>query len=807
MLRNYLKIALRSLWRNKAFSAINVFGLAIGIATCLIIMLFVQNELSYDRYNEKADRMVRVVFRGSVQGEKMEEGFVMPPVAQTLLAEYPEVEDATRLTNSGGNQRISYGDKSFREDAVAFVDANFFQVFTIPFLQGNSKTALVQPNTIVVSQAMAHKYFGNANPIGKVLTFKGGAQPFKVTGVFDKVPVNSHFHFDFFASLASVPDAKSSSWMTSNYFTYLVLPAGYDYKQLDAKLPQVVEKYMGPQLKQAMGMSFTQFRQKGNDLGLFLQPLTDIHLRSNFRGNLEAGGDIRYIYIFTAIALFMLVIACINFMNLSTAGASKRAREVGVRKVLGSMKRQLVGQFLLESILLTMVALLLAMVLVTMALPVFNELAGKNLALDFAAKPWLLPALLLFGVLVGVLAGSYPAFFLSSFNPVTVLKGRFASGKKSSGLRSGLVVFQFCVSITLIVCTAVVYQQLHYIQSKKLGYDKNHVLVLPETWMLGKHADAFRQQLQQDPRVLSISTSGYLPAGNSNYNNFLVSLDNDASRLMKTLRYEVDDHYIPTLGMQLVTGRNFSKRFSSDSVGIILNETAVRAFGWEKNPLDHVLSQSDNQGHKTTYRVIGVVKDFHFKSLHEPISPLVMTLGSNSGSVIVKAKTTDMAGLVASLKERWSAFSTEEPFTYSFLDERLAQTYDTERKTGRILYIFAALTVFVAYLGLFGLATFTAEQRTREIGIRKVLGASVTNIVGMLSKEFLKLVLVANLVAWPLAWLIMNNWLQNFAYRITIGWWIFAAAGLAALLVALVTVSMKAMHAATSNPIKNLRAD
>ncbi|UOQ69875.1 ABC transporter permease [Hymenobacter volaticus] len=806
MLQNYLKIALRKLWRNKAFSAINIFGLAIGLATCLMIMLFVQNELSYDRYNDKADRIVRVVFRGSVQGQKMKEANVMPPVARTLQTEYPEVQAATRL-REGGSPRISYGDKSFKESSVALVDSNFFQVFTIPLLQGDAKTALVQPYTVVLSQATARKYFGNVNPIGKVLTFKEWNHSCKVTGIFDKVPANSHFHFDIFAALASNPEAKASSWMTSNYFTYLVLPEGYDYKKLEAKLPQVVDKYLGPQLQKAVGMSFQQFRQKGNDLGLFLQPLTDIHLRSDFTGNLEAGGDVRYVYIFSSIAGFVLLIACINFMNLSTAGASKRAREVGVRKVLGSLQSQLVGQFLLESVLLTLVSLMLAVVFVAVALPVFNDLAQKQLTFDLMATWWLLPGLVLFGVLIGVFAGSYPAFFLSSFNPVAVLKGKITSGKGSLGLRSGLVVFQFCISIILMVSTLVVYQQLEYIQSKKLGYDKDHVLVLPETNLLGKHAETFRQQLLQDPRVVSVSTSGYLPAGQTYSNNFLVSTDDNPTQLLKVLRYEVDPQYLPTLGIQLTTGRNFSTRHSTDSTAVILNETAAKTFGWDKNDLSHTISNADNQGHKVTYRVIGVIKDFHFKSLHEPITPLIMTLANSSGAVIVKVKGADLAGLVTTLKEQWMKFSPEEPFSYSFLDERFMQTYEAERKLGRILYLFAGLTVLVACLGLFGLATFTAEQRTKEIGIRKVLGASVTNIVSLLSKDFLKLVVVANVVAWPLAWWAMHRWLQDFAYRINVSWWVFVLVGAAALLIALVTVSVQAVRAAAANPIKNLRVN
>ena len=809
MLRNYLKIAWRNLLRNRAFSVLNIAGLAIGIATCLIILLFVADELSYDRFHEKADRIVRVIFRASMQGQQLNEATVMPPVAQTLRADYPEVQEATRLRNYG-MPRVSVGDKIFREDAFAFVDSNFFQVFSLPFVQGDAKTALVQPNTVVISQTAAERYFGNADPIGKTLTFKDLNATLKITGVIEPVPANSHFHIDLFASMANVPEARQTTWLQSGFYTYLVLPKGYDYRKLEAKLPQVVEKYMGPQLQQPFGMSYAQFRQKGNELGLFLQPLTDIHLHSDFANDLSPAGDVRYVYIFGAIALFMLLIACINFMNLSTASASKRAREVGIRKVMGSVRGELVGQFLLESILLTAVALGLGIGLVYLALPVFNELAGKNLSLNFNTHPALLPGLLGFGLLVGVLAGSYPAFFLSSFKPVAVLKGRVLSGTnpgRNISLRSGLIVFQFFISITLTVCTTVVYRQLSYIQNKKLGYEKDQVLVLPETWMLGKGEAAFSQQLRQDPRVVSVSTSGYLPAGPSHDNNFFVYPDAQSAQLVKTLRYDVDDAYIPTLGMQLATGRNFSPQFGTDSTGVILNETAAKAFGWGSKALGHTITHSDNEGRKMTYRVIGVVRDFHFKSLHERISPLVMTLGNTAGTMIVKVKTQNIAGVLAALESNWKQFKAEGPFAYSFLDERFQATYRAEQKAGQILGIFAGLTIFVACLGLFGLATFTAEQRTKEIGVRKVLGASLISIVSLLSRDFLKLVLVAIVLAAPIAGYAMNRWLQDFAYRIDLEWWVFALAGLLAVGIALLTVSFQSVKAALMNPVKSLRSE
>ncbi|GAB2586880.1 ABC transporter permease [Spirosoma areae] len=807
MLRNYLKIAWRNLVRNKAFSAINIVGLALGLATCLIISLYVLDELSYDRYNEKADRIVRVVFRGSSAGGKMNEAHVMPPTAQTLKADYAEVQEATRL-RMGGSPLITYGNKTFNDASIVYADSNFFQVFTLPFLQGDPKTALIQPNTAVITQMMARKYFGNEDPVGKVLTSKNGNAVYKITGVIDQVPPNSHFQFDLFVSMASFPDAKSPSWMSSEFFTYVVLPKGYDYKQLEAKLPQVVEKYMAPQLQQGMGMSLAQFRKKGNDIGLFLQPLTDIHLHSTFAHDLGTNGDVQYVYMFGAIALFMLVIACINFMNLSTAGASKRAKEVGIRKVLGSVRQSLTNQFLIESLLLTAIALLLAIGLVYLALPLFNDLAGKELVMDFRTTPWLLPGLLGLGLTVGILAGSYPAFFLSSFKPVTVLKGiKFTGGSNRISLRSGLVVVQFFISITLTVGTTVVYRQLNYIQNKKLGYNKDQVLVLPQTWLLDKKEDVFRNQIMQDTRVVNVSTSGYLPAGPSNNNNFFVYPEANSTQLVKTLRYDVDYNYLPVLGMQLAAGRNFSKAYGTDSSGVILNETAAKTLGWSNNALGHTITNSDNGGNKTTYRVIGVVKDFHFKSLHERISPLVMTLGHTNGTVIVKATTKDIAGLIATLRTKWNQLAADAPFTYSFLDDRFADTYKAEQKTGQILGFFAGLTIFVACLGLFGLATFTAEQRTKEIGVRKVLGASVASIVGLLSKDFLKLVVAAIVLASPVAWWIMNRWLQDFAYRIDMAWWMFAGAGGLAIGIALLTVSFQSVKAALMNPVKSLRSE
>ncbi len=674
-------------------------------------------------------------------------------------------------------------------------------------LEGNPQTALAEPNTVVISRKMADLYFEKEDPIGKVLNFKDWNQSFKVTGVIDKVPENSHFHFDLFGSMTGFEEARKPSWMQSEFYTYLVLRKGFDYKELEAKLPEVVKKYMGPQIYNAMGVTLDQFLSKGNKIGLFLQPLTDIHLHSDVNFDLEPGGDIRYVYIFGAVALFMLIIACINFINLTTASAAKRAGEVGIRKVVGSFKSQLMGQFLTESVLLTFIALSGAAALVKTALPSFNQLAGKNLSFSLRTDPLLFLGLLALGLTVGLVAGIYPAFFLSSFKPVTVLKGKFMGNNKSAGLRNGLVVFQFFISTVMIVGTVVVYRQLSYIQHKKLGYNTDQLLVLPDTWMLGQQEDVFRKQIMNDPLVLNVTASGYRPAGYSDSNNSLAFPDGNESELMRTLEYHVDDQYIPTYGMEMAAGRNFSKDLPSDSTAIIINEAAAKAFGWGNEALGHTITRfKDNNGKKVVYQVIGVVADFHFKSLHEPITPLLMVLEESSG-LTIKARTSDISGLITRLKEKWNTFKPDEPFNYDFVDELLRQTYLKEQTSGQILSYFSLLTIFVSCLGLFGLATFTAEQRKKEIGVRKVLGASENQIAWLLSRDFMKLVLIACVLAIPVAFWIMSKWLQDFAYRTEMDWWIFAVACLGTGLIALATVSYHAIMSALMNPVNSLKTE
>ncbi|WP_227686967.1 ABC transporter permease [Spirosoma arboris] len=807
MIRNYLKIALRNLKRQKVSTSINVVGLAIGLATCILIMLYVQDELSYDRYNDKADRIVRVGLKLQMNGKDVGGYSLGQNAARDLKQEFPEVLKVTRIKGQGG-EFVSYGTTSFRQDNLLLADSTFFEVFTIPFLKGNPKRALTEPNTVVLTEETARKYFGNQDPIGKVLSFGNDKRPYRITGVVRNVPTNSHFKFDMLATLVGQDQTIDwPGWLYSiDYQTYLLLPEHYDYRQLAAKIPQLAEKQMGSEIQQFLKLTPKQFREKGDDFGVFLQPLTDIHLYS--RAESSQSGNIMYVYVLTAIAAFMLLIACVNFMNLATATAVRRSREVGVRKVLGSVKGQLQQQFLIESVLLAMVALIVGLLVVSLALPFFNQLTGKTLSMNLLIKPLMATGLVAGTVLVGLLAGSYPAFYLSSFKPVFVLKGRVTAGRGSFNLRSGLVVFQFFITISLIIATVTADRQLRYMQAQKVGFDREQVLVIHDTHMLRNNETVFRDKIIRSPQVVTGSISGQVPVGRTNMDNTTVRTKEDPDQGVMTRFYFVDPEYIPTLGMRMVQGRNFSKSFPTDASAVILNETAVRALGWQKNPIGReLIGHTDDNGVNIMYRVVGVVSDFHFESLRQKIGPLAMFLGRNSGNILVKTRTDKLPEFLASLKQQWESFAPTAPFSYSFLDDRFEQVYVSEQKIEQILTLFSSLTIFIACLGLFGLATYTAEQRTKEIGVRKVLGASVGSVVALLSKDFLKLVLIALVLASPIAWWGMNQWLKEFAYKVTIDWWIFALAGLLAIGIALLTVSFQSIKAALVNPVKSLRSE
>ena len=805
MLTNYLKIALRNLHKYKGYTFINVAGLAVGLACCLLIVLFVRDELSYDRYHEKADQIYRVTL-DALLGEQEINGPIAPaPMAQALVNDYPEVVQATRLFTYAGETLVRYEANRFIEERFFFGDSTVFEVFTFPLLRGDSETALLEPNTVVLTESTARKYFGRDDPMGKTIRVDEQFD-YEVTGVMADVPLNSHFHFDLLGSLGTLDGSRNPLWVSNNFRTYFILADDHSPEALEAKFPSMVEKYAGPQVEQILNITIEQFYASGGRFEFHLQALTDVHLHSHLNYEIEPNGDIAYVYAFSIIAFLILLIACINFMNLATARSANRAKEVGVRKVLGSNRRQLTLQFLMESLLLSVIALVVALGLAAVLLPVFNTLWGKTLQIDYF-DGLLLAGVVGLAVLMGLLAGSYPAFFLASFRIVEVLKGQGQPGTKSTGLRSGLVVFQFAISIVLMIGTAMAFRQIDYLQSKRLGFDKEHVIVLERFDALGPQQQAFKEQIQQHPNVVAAAAANTLPGRNFGDTSFFPEgAPPEEIRNIRLLLTDFD--LLETLNLDLADGRAFSRELSTDSTAVILNEAAVKEFGWTETEAvgKRLVSPGFGDGDDVQYiPIIGVVKDFHFQSLRDEIRPLGMFIGRNLAFLAVRIRPDDIPGTLAAFEAQWQTFTPEQPFTYSFLDRDVDALYRADQRTGSLVGTFALLAILIACLGLFGLAAFTAEQRTKEIGVRKVLGASVGGIVVLLSKEFTKLVGIAFVVAAPLAYLGTNWLLQDFAFRVDLAWWIFAAAGLTALIIAWLTVSYQSIKAALVNPVEALR--
>jgi len=802
MIKNYFKIALRNLSKNKVFSVINISGFAIGLTCFILITVFVVDELSYDKYPAQAENIYRVNLSVAGNGDVAVYPLVDVAVGEGIKNAFPEVKASTRIFSV--SDFVKYDDKQFKEEHLAFADSNFLQLFSIPLVEGNTTNALVQPNSIVVSRSFAKKYFGNGEAVGQSITVGTRNTIYKVTGVIDKVPANSHFHFDAFLSMSTFPNTNKT-WSNLGYYTYLLLNKNTDPKKLEAKFPQLVAKYVVPEIQHDMGVSLAEAQKSVNTFRFSLAPLTDIHLRSNTKFELEPNGDIQYVYIFSILALFILLLACVNFTNLSTARAIKRAREVGIRKVMGSVKKQLIVQFLSESVLFTFFSMLLSYVLIFLLLPYFNQLANKNISFDFFLNYKLILAVLLVSFIAGILAGIYPAFFLSSFNTIRVLKGASMQGSQKKPLRSSLIVFQFFVSTALIIATVIIYQQLHYMQNKKLGYDKDQVLFLPDARLLGKDQTAFKQQLLQDNRVVSASISRSIPGGQiMDGTEIYPKNENSNGTEIHASISHVDYDYLHTLGIQILKGRNFSKDFPTDSSGIVINEAAVQQLGWtNENAVGKTIVRSGQE----EFKVVGVVADFNYASLKQKVAPLMMMLGRNFGGLIIKINTRDVKGFLADLKKQWNSFNPAGPLEYNFLDEKFAALYASEQRTKQIFSAFAVLAIIIASLGLFGLSAFVIEQRAREIGIRKVLGASVQQVLLLVSKEFLLLVGIAFIISVPVTWWAMHEWLKDFAYRINIGTGVFVAAGLAAILIAFFTISFQAIKAAITNPVKSLRTE
>lgn len=799
MFNNYIKIAIRNIFKHRGYSFINVAGLAVGMACCILILAFIVDELSYDRFHEKADRLFRVATYGKVSGRIIEVATVPSPMGPALINDYPEVLDAVRF-RPVGTMMVQYEDKKFSETDMMYTDQSFFNIFSFPLISGNPETALEAPYSIVLTRDVARRYFGEDDPVGKTLKLNN-TEEYRVTGIITDPPAQSHIQYNILMSYQTLitRDPSTNIWANWNYQTYIELAEDVDYKEFEKKFEAFNEKYIGALMKAISG-----------EVQNYLQPLTSIHLHSKLEAEIGVNGDIRYIYAFAAIAIFILVIACINFMNLSTARSANRAKEVGLRKVVGAERNSLVYQFLGESILLALISLVFALILVSLFLPHFNNLAARELDITFLFQPWLLLGFLSIVVFVGLFAGSYPAFFLSGFRPVSVLKGGLQKGVKSGRFRSVLVVFQFSISIMLLIGTGIVLNQLNFMRTKKLGFNKEQMLVMnlrdDETQ---DKLRILKTELKNIEGVVNVAGSMKVP-GQDFFNTsifFPEGFSADQSFLMEN--FYICDDFIETYDIEIVSGRGFSSEISTDvREACLINETAASALEWDEpvGKIIYVGNSVEDFNARSARTVVGVLKNFHHRSVQHRVEPLILDLRRESASrLTIRLRTDNIIESMKAIEEKWNEIAVHHPFEYFFLDEYFNDLYRGEERLGNIFQAFTVFAIFIGCLGLFGLVSFAAEQRTKEIGIRKVLGSSVGSIILILCREFLLLVAIANILAWPVAYFTMKNWLRSFPYQSDIGIITFLTAGIMAVVIALLTVSYRAYRAAVTNPVDALR--
>ncbi len=819
MLKNYIKTAFRSLLKQRIYTGINVVGLAVSIAACMLIVLYVKHEFSYDKFFPGGDRIYKMVLERKYPNHTTHYSVIPHSFAKAVQLDFPEVESTLHLFGPNKNSVVTYKVspteiKTFEEDYFLQADSSFFKFFDLDLVKGDKNTVLSLPNQVIISEKAAKKYFGPDDPIGKVLGGDNGE--LKVAGVFKDLLDNSHLKFDFLGSLAGTQFARfinQENYTSFDAHTYIKLKPGADPKKLEAKFPKMVDTYAAAHIEHDLGKSWEDYKKAGNGYVYTLQPLTAIHLDpTNLEFTITPSGNLKYVYILSFIALLIVVIACINFMNLATARSAERAREVGVRKVMGSFRGQLIAQFLTEAILLSLVGTAIAMVAVYLLLPSFNDLVEKQL--QFVLSPDIILALVGFALFVGILAGLYPAFALSSYSPVVVMKSNFSGSSKGSWLRSGLVVFQFMISIVLIVGTIVVRRQMKFMQNKNLGFNKEQVLMVKRAFALDKKSETFIEEIKRMSEVESAAATSSR-VGNRDDVFGAQFQPEGSSEILTVKSMVIDDDFAGAIGFRVKEGRMFAKE-TNDSLNVLLNETAAKTMGMA-NPIGRKLSQVNNNpdGSITTlyFTVVGVVIDFHFQSLRDEITPLVIynkeLFGKQAASnyVAIRLKPNRLQEAITKIEKRWKAMVPSQPFKYEFLDENLNQGYAEEARSGKMFAVFSSLAIIIACVGLFGLSAYTSSLRTKEIGIRKVLGSSVGEIVVLLSKDFTRLVLIAFVLATPLAWWMMNTWLQGFAYRIALGINSFFVAGFLALGIALLTVSYQSVKAAIVNPVKSLKSE
>jgi putative ABC transport system permease protein len=812
MFNNIIKVAFRNLFKNPGYTFINVLGLAIGLASSIFIILYVVNELTYDRFHEKSDRLYRAWILGNMPGTEMRHAVTSPPMMEAMLNDYPEVESAVRLYQRG-NTLIRIGDRKFYEksNSLLFADSSLFEVFNFKLLQGNPETCLKNPRSLVLTEEYAQKYFPDDDPMGKSIRVEQDTNFYIVTGIMEDIPVNSHIQFKMLGSMGTIGRSRSTNWVNHNFYTYFVLTPGTDPAEFETRMEEMVVKYVGPIVEQFMGVDLDQFAESGNSYGYRIQPVTDIHLHSKLQYEMQPGGNAMYVYIFLVIAILILVIACINFMNLATARSTTRAREVGLRKVVGSPRSLLITQFLAESVFLSILALVAAIVVVYLLLPGYNNLIRLDLDFNIFGNTWTIPLLIFFAVLVGFIAGFYPALVLASFKPIAVLKTEVKGGSSKSFLRSLLIVLQFTVTIIILLGTFIVNRQLTYMQKKDPGFDKEKVLLVHRRDVLGDRARAFKEELRQHSNILEVANGTHVPSFSYWENAHWVE-GWDAGDITTLATCYVSYNYGETMGFELLEGRFHNPEMSMDSFGVVVNEAALRALDITDPMTARFYEPGEDGQIRYYYPVIGVVKDFHFESMHKEIHPVAIHFmrGNYGGVITLKLGNGNIPETVDFVNGVWEEFNSDYPFEYSWMDERFNSLFDSERRTGQILGIFSLLSIFISCLGLLGLISYTTNQRTKEIGIRKTMGASVSIVMMILSNETVRLLGISALLSIP-AYFGIRAWLHNFAYPITFNpvlyALILAGVTLVVLIIAMLTVSYNSYRAASANPAQSLRVE
>ena len=804
MFKNRIKVTFRNIWRKKLFSLINIIGLSVGIACFFLIVINVRHEFSYDRFQKNGDRIYRVALERIYPDNVIFYAVIPYSIGDAMMADFPEVKQMTRILANRNPIMLGYQEKSYEEKKILFVEPNFFEMFSISLIKGTPESIFATPNSMVMTEATALKYFGDEDPVGKFITTPQG--PALVSGVCENIPENSHMEFDFLVSLNLTGLQNRPNYVSFSVHTYVMLEEGISPGNVEAKMPGLVERYAAGPIQAQTGLSFKEYVAAGNGYNYFLQPIRDIHLHSNLESEIKANGNITYVYVLIAIAIFLIIIACINFMNLATARSATRAREVGIRKIVGSTKKSLIRQFLFESLVMSLISVVVASFLVQLLLPIFNHFTQKQLEIQYLKEPFHVGFLLAIGIIVGLLAGLYPAFVLSSFRPVTVLKGRFTTSRSGTRMRNVLVVLQFAISIICIAMTLIVFRQMDFMQKKDLGFDKENTIVIERAFTLRNQGEAFNQELRGLPGVVNAAGSNTLVSGGFYY-GIMFQAEGDPE--VKTTRgMNIDEDFIDTMGLEIVQGRGFSREFN-ETRNVIINEATIKEFGWNEPVGMKIRYLGEEDEPVGEYTIVGVVKDFHYNSLHSPINSFVL-LGVRADQRIfanlqIKIQPNNIGETLGAIEQKWREFNPKEPMSYYFLDDKLDEMYGNEKTSGQIFSIFSLLAIVIACIGLFGLSAYMAELRTKEIGIRKVLGSTSSNIVVLLSRDFAKLVVLAFVIAAPIAYYAMTRWLQNFAFRSPVHVWIFLLAGAAAVLIAQLTISFQALKAANTDPADALR--